>query len=259
MWKRLAVPQFIGSVMGIFEGLTPGGGGTISAFLAYNEARRWSRHKEEFGKGSPEGVAAPETANNTVACTALIPMLSLGIPGSNSAAILLGGFLIHNLIPGPDAVRQARRTGRRSLHRPVRRQRGDDHPRLFDHDALHLAGEPAEALSDGVHLRAGAVGPLFDQPQPVPDRHRARLRRASAMPCAISACLSCPWCWASCSASWSNRITAARWCCRAATTSPSSKTRFRSACSPLRWCSSSARWCATISTLKKQERQGFVA
>ena len=101
MWKRLAVPQFIGTVMGIFEGLTPGGGGSISAFLAYNEARRWSHHKEEFGQGSPEGVAAPETANNTVSATALIPMLSLGIPGSNSAAILLGGFLIHNLIPGP--------------------------------------------------------------------------------------------------------------------------------------------------------------
>ena len=45
----------------------PGGGGTVSSFLAYNEARRWSRHKEEFGKGSPEGVAAPEAANNTVA------------------------------------------------------------------------------------------------------------------------------------------------------------------------------------------------
>ncbi len=101
MWKRLALPQFIGTVMGIFEGLTPGGGGSISAFLAYNEARRWSRRKEEFGHGSPEGVAAPETANNTVSATALIPMLSLGIPGSNSAAILLGGFLIHNLIPGP--------------------------------------------------------------------------------------------------------------------------------------------------------------
>jgi putative tricarboxylic transport membrane protein len=101
MWRRLALPQAIGSVMGIFEGLTPGGGGTISSFLAYNEARRWSRHKEEFGKGSPEGVAAPETANNTVACTALIPMLSLGIPGSNSAAVLLGAFLIHGLIPGP--------------------------------------------------------------------------------------------------------------------------------------------------------------
>ena len=101
LWRRLALPQAIGSIMGTFEGIMPGGGGTISAFLAYNEARRWSRHKEEFGKGSPEGIAAPEAANNTVACTALVPMLSLGIPSSNSSAVLLGGFLIHGLIPGP--------------------------------------------------------------------------------------------------------------------------------------------------------------
>jgi putative tricarboxylic transport membrane protein len=87
--------------MGTFEGIMPGGGGTISAFLAYNEARRWSSRPEEFGRGSPEGIAAPEAANNTVACTALVPMLSLGIPSSNSSAILLGGFLIHGLVPGP--------------------------------------------------------------------------------------------------------------------------------------------------------------
>jgi putative tricarboxylic transport membrane protein len=101
LWRRLALPQAIGSIIGTLEGITPGGGGTVSAFLAYNEAKRWSRHKEEFGHGSPEGIAAPEAANNTVACTALIPLLSLGIPGSNSAAVLLGGFLIHGLIPGP--------------------------------------------------------------------------------------------------------------------------------------------------------------
>ena len=101
MWKRLALPQLIGSVIGTIEGVMPGGGGTVSSFLAYNEAKRWSRHPEEFGHGSPEGVAAPEAANNTVACTALIPMLSLGIPSSNSSAVLLGGFLIHGLVPGP--------------------------------------------------------------------------------------------------------------------------------------------------------------
>ena len=101
MWRRIARPQAIGSVIGTFEGVMPGAGGTISAFLAYNEARRWSSRKDEFGHGSPEGIAAPETANNTVACTALVPLLSLGIPGSNSSAILLGGFLIHGLIPGP--------------------------------------------------------------------------------------------------------------------------------------------------------------
>ncbi len=101
LWRRLALPVAIGSIIGTFEGITPGAGGTIAAFLAYNEARRWSRHKEEFGSGSPEGIAAPESANNAVACTALVPMLSLGIPGSNSAAVLLGGFLVHGLIPGP--------------------------------------------------------------------------------------------------------------------------------------------------------------
>ena len=99
--RRAAIPQLIGSTIGIVEGVVPGSGGTVSSFLAYNEARRWSRRKDEFGHGAVEGIAAPEAANNTVASTALIPMLSLGIPGSNSAAVLLGGFLMHGLIPGP--------------------------------------------------------------------------------------------------------------------------------------------------------------
>lgn len=101
MWKRIAIPQMIGSIVGLIEGVTPGAGGTVASFLAYNEAKRWSRHKEEFGHGSPEGIAAPEAANTATSKTALIPMLSLGIPGSNSAAVLLGGFLIQGLIPGP--------------------------------------------------------------------------------------------------------------------------------------------------------------
>jgi putative tricarboxylic transport membrane protein len=99
--RRLLKPQLFGSVIGTFEGVMPGAGGTIASFMSYNEARRWSRHPEEFGKGSPEGIAAPEAANNTVAATALVPVLSFGIPGSNSAAILLGGLLVHGLIPGP--------------------------------------------------------------------------------------------------------------------------------------------------------------
>jgi putative tricarboxylic transport membrane protein len=93
IWRRIALPQFIGSVVGTIEGIVPGGGGTVSSFLAYNEARRWSRRKEEFGHGSPEGVAAPEAANNTVACTALIPMLSLGIPSSNLLFVQHGGVV----------------------------------------------------------------------------------------------------------------------------------------------------------------------
>jgi putative tricarboxylic transport membrane protein len=99
--KRLFKPQAIGAAIGTVEGVTPGAGGTIAAFMAYSEARRWSQKPEEFGHGSPEGIAAPEAANNVVTATALVPLLSLGIPGSNSAAILLGGFLIHGLQPGP--------------------------------------------------------------------------------------------------------------------------------------------------------------
>lgn len=87
--------------MGAIEGAIPGGGGSVAAFLSYNEARRWSKEPDKFGKGSEEGVIAPETANNVVSATALVPTLSFGIPGSNSTAILLGGFLIHGLQPGP--------------------------------------------------------------------------------------------------------------------------------------------------------------
>ena len=100
-WKRMFKPQAIGAAIGTFEGITPGGGGTIAAFLSYNEAKRWSKKPEEFGHGSVEGVAAPECANNVVTGTALVPLLSLGIPGSNSAAVLLGGLLIHGMTPGP--------------------------------------------------------------------------------------------------------------------------------------------------------------
>ncbi len=100
-WLSLWRAQGIGSGIGIFEGCMPGAGGSIAAFMSYNEAKRWSKTPEEFGKGSLEGVAAPEAANNTVAATAIVPVLSFGIPGSNSTAIMLGGLLIHGLQPGP--------------------------------------------------------------------------------------------------------------------------------------------------------------
>jgi putative tricarboxylic transport membrane protein len=101
MMRKIARAQAVGCGIGSVEGLMPGAGGTLASFIAYNEARRWSKEPEKFGKGSEEGVAAPEAANNTVASTALIPLLSFGIPGSNSAAVLLGGLLIHGLVPGP--------------------------------------------------------------------------------------------------------------------------------------------------------------
>ena len=88
--------------IGIGIGALPGSGSAISAFVSYGAAKNASKHPEEFGKGSLEGVIASETGNNAVTGGALIPLLTLGIPGDAITAIMLGVFLVHGLIPGPD-------------------------------------------------------------------------------------------------------------------------------------------------------------
>jgi putative tricarboxylic transport membrane protein len=98
---KLTKAMLIGSVIGTGVGAIPGTGGPIGVFLAYDYARKASPAGPRFGTGEPEGVAAPEAANNAVAGGALIPMLTLGIPGDPITAILLGALLIHGLIPGP--------------------------------------------------------------------------------------------------------------------------------------------------------------
>jgi putative tricarboxylic transport membrane protein len=103
-WKQLKslIPTMLaGSSIGTIIGALPGVGATTAAFVAYSETKRWSKDKESFGKGNPKGVAAPESANNACTGGALVPLLSLGIPGSNSTAILLGALVIHNINPGP--------------------------------------------------------------------------------------------------------------------------------------------------------------
>ncbi len=98
---KVRIPALIGSLTGTFLGILPGAGGPIAAFISYDYAKKASRNKEDFGKGSIEGVAAPESANNAVAGGALIPMMTLGIPGDPVTAILIGALLIHGLAPGP--------------------------------------------------------------------------------------------------------------------------------------------------------------
>ena len=88
----------LGCVIGVF----PGAGGTIASFLAYDMEKRVSKKPEEFGKGAPAGVAAAESANSASVGGAMVPLLSLGIPGSATAAVLLGALMIHNLTPGPE-------------------------------------------------------------------------------------------------------------------------------------------------------------
>lgn len=89
------------SVIGVVVGAIPGAGGSIASFLAYDDARRSSRNPEKFGTGVPEGVAATESANNAVSGGSLATMLTLGIPGSNVTAVMLGALMIHGLRPGP--------------------------------------------------------------------------------------------------------------------------------------------------------------
>ena len=99
--KLIRVPVILGSPIGSFLGILPGAGGPIAAFLSYDYSKRLSEKSEEFGKGSPQGIAAPESANNAVTGGALIPMMTLGIPGDPVTAILIGALLIHGLAPGP--------------------------------------------------------------------------------------------------------------------------------------------------------------
>lgn len=90
------------TIIGNLIGILPGAGASIASFLGYNEAKRFSKEKEKFGKGSIEGIAGAEAANNAVTGGSLIPTFTLGIPGESVTAVLLGGLLIQGLQPGPD-------------------------------------------------------------------------------------------------------------------------------------------------------------
>ncbi|MBQ3893010.1 MAG: tripartite tricarboxylate transporter permease [Mailhella sp.] len=100
--RRIMPPIIRSWIIGNVVGILPGAGASIACFMGYNEARRFSRHKEEFGKGSIEGVAGSEAANNAVTGGSLIPTLTLGIPGESVTAVLMGGLIIQGLQPGPE-------------------------------------------------------------------------------------------------------------------------------------------------------------
>ena len=97
VWKTILRSSGIGT----FIGVLPAEGATVASMIGYNEAKRWSKKPEEFGKGSPEGIAGSEAANNSATGGAMVPTLALGIPGSPTAAVILAGLLVHGLRPGP--------------------------------------------------------------------------------------------------------------------------------------------------------------
>jgi putative tricarboxylic transport membrane protein len=88
------------ALIGCWMGITPGGP-TAASFMSYGLAKRFSRKKEGFGKGEPDGVVAPETADHAAGTCAILPMLALGVPGSATAAVMMGGLMIWGLTPGP--------------------------------------------------------------------------------------------------------------------------------------------------------------
>ena len=99
-YKRMARPVLLSSLIGSLVGIIPGTGASEASWFSYNTAKNMSRHPEEFGHGSVEGIAAAESANNAVTGATLIPLLTLGIPGDGTVAIMLSALMINGLNPG---------------------------------------------------------------------------------------------------------------------------------------------------------------
>jgi putative tricarboxylic transport membrane protein len=100
-WKRSIGPILRATPVGFLVGVLPGAGGTIASLMAYNNEKQISKEPDKFGKGAIEGLAAPEAANNAASVGALIPMMTMGIPGSGTTAIMLGALIMMGLQPGP--------------------------------------------------------------------------------------------------------------------------------------------------------------
>jgi putative tricarboxylic transport membrane protein len=105
-WKASCWPILRGTALGFGVGLVPGGSGTVATFLTYDLEKKLSKHPERFGKGAIEGVAGPEAANNAAASSSFIPLLTLGIPGNASTAMIFAALLIQGVTPGPFLLKE---------------------------------------------------------------------------------------------------------------------------------------------------------
>jgi len=100
-WKRSWKPMLRNSPLGFIIGVLPGMGGSIATFMSYALEKNLSKRPQEFGKGAIEGLAAPEASNNACSCGAMVPLLTLGIPGSGTTAVMLGALMMLGVRPGP--------------------------------------------------------------------------------------------------------------------------------------------------------------
>ena len=167
-----------GTGLGFFLGLIPGTNSAVASFMSYAIEKKLSKHPEKFGTGVIEGVAAPETANNAYANAALIPLFTLGLPGSPTIAILMGALIMNGLTPGPLLLFAARRLRLGGHRQPLHRQRYPPRP---ESAAGRLVGETAQdplQHPDGVHPRLLRHRGLQPQQQHVRRRHDDPLRPA---------------------------------------------------------------------------------
>lgn len=100
-FKKIKWTILRSSGIGTFIGILPAEGSTVAAIIGYNEAKRWAKNKQDFGKGDPVGIAGPEAANNAATGGAMVPTLALGIPGSATTALILAALIMHGFRPGP--------------------------------------------------------------------------------------------------------------------------------------------------------------
>ncbi|QYU67233.1 tripartite tricarboxylate transporter permease [Leptolyngbya sp. 15MV] len=157
---------WIGSGLGTFIGALPALGATTAALIGYNETKRWSKHQDEFGKGSIEGVAGPEAANNAAVGGSMVPTLALGIPGSATPAIILAGLIVQGVRPGPHLPPRMAASGpgdvdqvgdHRAGGRPVARARALEQQAAgeiaFGHHGVGRAGDMGERMPLGHQAR----------------------------------------------------------------------------------------------------------
>ncbi len=105
-WKNSLGSIFRGTILGFFVGILPGGGSIMASFASYALEKKVSKHPEQFGKGAIQGVAGPESANNSATSSAFIPLMTLGLPSNAVTALLLGALMIHGIRPGPMLIRE---------------------------------------------------------------------------------------------------------------------------------------------------------
>ena len=209
-WRRSWKPWLRGTAIGFPLGVLPMGGSVIPTFLSYLAEKRLSAHPEEFGRGAIEGVAGPEAANNASAAGVLVPLLTLGLPSSATAAILLAAFQQYGLQPGPLLFSTRARSRLDADRELVHRQRHAAGIEPAARGCLGARDVAAAAAAVRRRARARIARRVHLESLTARRRPTLRRRRRSASRCACTRFRSCRPCSGSCSGRWPSSNFAAR-------------------------------------------------